>query len=107
MIRTFAFVRSHSETIRRMSARADIRRIVSLCERTKAKVRIIPGLYEILGGKVKVSEIRNVEIEDLLGREAVKLDEKGLHAFLSGKTVMVTGAGGSIGSELVRQVVPF
>jgi FlaA1/EpsC-like NDP-sugar epimerase len=93
-------------TIARAS-RADIRRIVSLCERTKVKVRIIPGLYEILGGKVKVSEIRNVEIEDLLGREAVKLDEKGLHAFLSGKTVMVTGAGGSIGSELVRQVVPF
>jgi FlaA1/EpsC-like NDP-sugar epimerase len=89
------------------ASRADIRRIVSLCERTKAKVRIIPGLYEILGGKVKVSEIRNVEIEDLLGREAVKLDEKGLHAFLSGKTVMVTGAGGSIGSELVRQAVSF
>jgi FlaA1/EpsC-like NDP-sugar epimerase len=93
-------------TIARAS-RAEIRRIVSLCERTKAKVRIIPGLYEILAGKVKVSEIRNVEIEDLLGREAVKLDEKGLHAFLSGKTVMVTGAGGSIGSELVRQVVSF
>ena len=89
------------------ASRSQIRRIVSLCERTKAKVRIIPGFYEILGGKVKVSEIRNVEIEDLLGREAVKLDEKGLHAFLSGKTVMVTGAGGSIGSELVRQVVPF
>jgi FlaA1/EpsC-like NDP-sugar epimerase len=89
------------------ATRADIRRIVSLCEQTKVKVRIIPGLYEILGGKVKVSEIRNVEIEDLLGREAVKLDVKGLHAFLSGKTVMVTGAGGSIGSELVRQVVPF
>jgi FlaA1/EpsC-like NDP-sugar epimerase len=93
-------------TIARAS-RAEIRRVVSLCERTKAKIRIIPGFYEILGGKLKVSEIRNVEIEDLLGREAVKLDEKGLHAFLSGKTVMVTGAGGSIGSELVRQVVRF
>jgi len=93
-------------TIARAS-RAEIRRIVSLCEKTKVKVRIIPGLYEILGGKVNVSEIRNVEIEDLLGREAVKLDAKGLHAFLSGKTVMVTGAGGSIGSELVRQVVSF
>ena len=89
------------------ASRGDIRRIVSLCEQTKVKVRIIPGLYEILAGKVKVSEIRNVEIEDLLGREAVKLDEEGLHAFLSGKTVMVTGAGGSIGSELVRQVVTF
>src|ERR1017187_5097568 len=87
------------------ASRSQIRRIVSLCELTKAKVRIIPGLYEIRGGKVKISEIRNVEIEDLLGREAVKLDEKGLHAFLSGKTVMVTGAGGSIGSELVRLVV--
>ena len=89
------------------ASRSQIRRIVETCERTKVKVRIIPGLYEILGGRVKVSEIRNVEIEDLLGREAVKLDEKGLHAFLSGKTVMVTGAGGSIGSELVRQVVAF
>src|ERR1017187_4935861 len=89
------------------ASRSQIRRIVSLCELTKAKGRIIPGLYEILGGKVNVSEIRNVQIEDLLGREAVKLDEKGLHAFLSGKTVMVTGAGGSIGSELVRQVVSF
>src|SRR5450759_1968737 len=89
------------------ASRSQIRRIVETCKRTKAKVRIIPGLFEILGGKVKVSEIRNVEIEDLLGREAVKLDVKGLHAFLSGKTVMVTGAGGSIGSELVRQVVPF
>jgi FlaA1/EpsC-like NDP-sugar epimerase len=89
------------------ASRAEIRRIVTLCEQTKVKIRIIPGLYEILSGKVKVSEIRNVEIEDLLGRDAVKLDEKGLFAFISGKTVMVTGAGGSIGSELVRQVVPF
>jgi FlaA1/EpsC-like NDP-sugar epimerase len=89
------------------ASRSQIRRIVETCERSKAKVRIIPGFYEILGGKVNVSKIRNVEIEDLLGREAVKLDEKGLHAFVSGKTVMVTGAGGSIGSELVRQVVPF
>ncbi len=89
------------------ASRSEIRRIVGTCERSAAKIRIIPGLYEILGGKVNVSKIRNVEIEDLLGREAVKLDEKGLHAFLSGKTVMVTGAGGSIGSELVRQAVPF
>ncbi|MEO6324025.1 MAG: nucleoside-diphosphate sugar epimerase/dehydratase [Thermoanaerobaculia bacterium] len=89
------------------ASRSQIRRIVSLCEKTPAKVRIIPGFYEILGGKVDVKKIRNVEIEDLLGRESVKLDEHGLHEFLSGKTVMVTGAGGSIGSELVRQVVPF
>lgn len=93
-------------TIARAS-RTQIRRIVGNCERTKAKVRIIPGLYEILGGKVELSQLRNVEIEDLLGREAVKLDDRGLHRFLSGKTVLVTGAGGSIGSELVRQMVRF
>ena len=70
-------------------------------------MRIIPGLYEILQGKVHVTRIRNVQIEDLLGREPVELDEEQLGQFLAGKRVMVTGAGGSIGSELVRQVARF
>lgn len=89
------------------ASRQDIRRIVETCEKIPVKVRIIPGLYEILQGHVEVSRIRDVQIEDLLGREPVQLDEESLSHFLAGKTVMVTGAGGSIGSELVRQVTRF
>src|SRR6185436_374269 len=71
------------------------------------RVRIIPGLYEILEGRVEISRIRDVQIEDLLGREPVQLDVESISRELSGKTVMVTGAGGSIGSELARQVNRF
>lgn len=89
------------------ASRQDLRRIVDVCERVPVKMRIIPGLYEILSGKVEVSRIRDVEIEDLLGREPVRLDEDSIRSFITGKTVMVTGAGGSIGSELVRQIARF
>jgi FlaA1/EpsC-like NDP-sugar epimerase len=89
------------------ASRADIRRIVETCERIPVRVRIIPGLYEILQGHVEVSRIRDVQIEDLLGREPVQLDEESLSHFLKDKTVMVTGAGGSIGSELAKQVTRF
>jgi FlaA1/EpsC-like NDP-sugar epimerase len=84
--------------------RREIRRIVRICEEIPVKVRIMPGIWEILQGNVKVSSIRDVEIEDVLGREPVRLDEEQLRAFLSGRRVLVTGAGGSIGSELCRQV---
>ena len=84
--------------------RRDIRRIVRICEEIPVRVRIMPGIWEILQGDVQVSEIRDVEIEDLLGRDPVELDEEELRRFLVGRTVMVTGAGGSIGSELARQV---
>lgn len=87
--------------------RGDFRRILDICERIPVKVRVMPGLYEILQGKVKVSRIRDIQIEDLLGRQQVQLDEGELKQFLVGKTVMVTGAGGSIGSELCRQVARF
>ena len=89
------------------ATRQDIQRIVETCEKIPVKVRIIPGLYEILQGRVEVSRIRDVQIEDLLGREPVQLDEQSLSHFLNGKTVMVTGAGGSIGAELARQVARF
>ena len=89
------------------ATREQLRRIVEVCESIPIKMRIIPGLYEILGGKVEVSRIRDVEIEDLLGREPVQLEEGQIREFLAGKTIMVTGAGGSIGSELVRQVARF
>lgn len=86
---------------------ADIRRIVSLCETAKLPVKIIPGLYEILDGRVKLSRIRSVEIDDLLGREAVDLDIESIGIFLKDKCVLVTGAGGSIGAELCRQVMRY
>ena len=89
------------------ASRSDFCRILDICERIPIKVRVIPGVYEIMQGKVKVSRIRNLEIQDLLGREPVQLDEEQMQRFLVGKTVMVTGAGGSIGSELARQVASF
>lgn len=70
-------------------------------------MRIIPDLHELFQGKVEISRIRDVQIEDLLGRDPVTLDIESLSQFLQLKTVMVTGAGGSIGSELVRQIVRF
>ncbi len=85
----------------------EIRRILDVCREIPVKARIVPSLHEIVHGHVQVSRIRDVGIEDLLGREPVELDDKNLHEFLSGKVVMVTGAGGSIGSELARQVTQF
>ncbi|MCA1602328.1 MAG: polysaccharide biosynthesis protein, partial [Acidobacteria bacterium] len=89
------------------ASRQEMRRIVEVCERIPVRVRIIPGLYEILQGNVEVSRIRDVQIEDLLGRDPVRLEVENVREFLTGKVVMVTGAGGSIGSELARQVALF
>jgi FlaA1/EpsC-like NDP-sugar epimerase len=89
------------------ASRQDIHRIVKLCEQIPVKVKIIPGLYEILDGRVGISPIRDVRIEDLLGREPVQLDIESISRELANKVVMVTGAGGSIGSELARQVLRF
>jgi FlaA1/EpsC-like NDP-sugar epimerase len=89
------------------ASRQEIRRIVEICEQIPVRVRIIPGLYEILQGNVEVTRIRDVQIEDLLGRDPVHLEEESIKEFLTGKAVMVTGAGGSIGSELARQVALF
>jgi len=86
-------------------ARTEILRIVEICDRVPVKVRIIPGLYDILQGRVTTNPIRDVEIEDLLGRDPVRLDAAGVRGFLGGRTVMVTGAGGSIGSELALSLI--
>jgi FlaA1/EpsC-like NDP-sugar epimerase len=88
-------------------SRQEILRLIGLCRKIQVGVRIIPGLYDVIQGKVQVTRIRNVQIEDLLGREPIYLDEAQLGQFLAGKRVMVTGAGGSIGSELARQVARF
>lgn len=81
--------------------------IVKLCKETGCKVKTIPGLYEIINGTVGITNIRDVEVEDLLGRESVKLNMEEISAYIKGKNVMVTGGGGSIGSELCRQIVKF
>jgi FlaA1/EpsC-like NDP-sugar epimerase len=86
------------------ATRNDFQKILKACQAIPVKVRTIPGLFELLQGNVTVSRIRNIEIDDLLGRETVSIGHEGLADFLEGKTVMVTGAGGSIGSELVRQL---
>jgi FlaA1/EpsC-like NDP-sugar epimerase len=85
----------------------DIRRILDLCKDTRCKLKTLPGVYEIIDGKVSVKHIRDVEIEDLLGREPVDLNIEEISGYLRGKTVLVTGGGGSIGSELCRQIARF
>lgn len=85
----------------------EIRRILEICSNLQVRAQMIPSLNEIAQGRVSVNRIRDVEIEDLLGREAVRLDDENIHEFLTEKCVMVTGAGGSIGSELARQITRY
>jgi FlaA1/EpsC-like NDP-sugar epimerase len=85
----------------------EIRRVMNVCSAIPVRAQIVPSLNEIAHGRVSVSRIRDVQIEDLLGRDAIELDDKNLHEFLTDKTVMITGAGGSIGSELIRQVTTY
>lgn len=82
-------------------------RILSLCKKTGAKVSAMPKYEEVVTGKLKVHKLREIDIADLLGRKEVKLDQTSLQSNIEGKTVLVTGAGGSIGSELCRQIVRF
>ena len=78
--------------------------ILQICNETGCEVKQLPGIYQLVSGQVKVSSLRNVPIEDLLGREPIKADMSGVFQFIHGRTVLVTGGGGSIGSELCRQV---
>lgn len=81
-----------------------IKEIIDVCKNTNCKLTILPGVYEIIEGTVSVNQLRPVEVEDLLGRDPVKLDTKNVSAYITGKVVLITGAGGSIGSEICRQV---
>ncbi|WP_100278057.1 polysaccharide biosynthesis protein [Mariprofundus aestuarium] len=82
-----------------------IQRVVKQCQEHHVVCRTLPSVSDLADGKVEVSHLRQVEIEDLLGRETIELDDSGIHQLLTGRCVLVTGAGGSIGSELCRQVV--
>ena len=79
-------------------------KILNICKETSCKLQIIPGLYQLVNDEVSVTKLRDVEITDLLGREQVKVNNEEILESLTGKTVMVTGGGGSIGSELCRQI---
>ena len=83
------------------------KRAVELCSKAGISVMTVPALSDIVSGRVSVSALRAIELDDLLGRDPVALDDAGLHRFLDGRTVLVTGAGGSIGAELCRQIARF
>ncbi|MED1089148.1 nucleoside-diphosphate sugar epimerase/dehydratase [Bacillus paramycoides] len=87
--------------------RNQINEIFEKCTKTKAKTQIVPMLEDLLDGKVSVNEFRDVQVEDLLGREPIQLDDAGIGEKIIGKTILVTGAGGSIGSEICRQVMKY
>jgi FlaA1/EpsC-like NDP-sugar epimerase len=87
--------------------RSEIQRIIQECSKTKCKVKILPGMADLINGKVSVTKLRDVNILDLLGRDAVDLDIEGVSEYLNDKVVLVTGGGGSIGSELCRQIAKF
>jgi FlaA1/EpsC-like NDP-sugar epimerase len=80
---------------------------LDICKDTGCRLRSLPGLYQMLNGEVNLAAVKDVEVEDLLGREPVHLDNAALGNFLGGKVVMVTGGGGSIGSELCRQIARY
>ena len=82
-------------------------KIINECKETKCKLKTIPGIYEIIDGKVDIKKIRDVEIEDLLGRESIKTDLKEISKYIENRVILVTGGGGSIGSELCRQIARF
>lgn len=86
---------------------AKMRTIVGCCEESGIPFKTVPGMGELINGKVTVKAIRDVAYKDLLGRETVKLDEESIGKYLKGKRVLITGAGGSIGSELCRQVCRY
>lgn len=89
------------------STQKQLRHVIELCTGTKLKFQSLPGMGDLIDGRITVSQIRPVDINDLLGREAVELDSEALNRFLKGRRVLITGAGGSIGSEMCRQICNF
>lgn len=81
--------------------------VVDLCRQNGIRALTVPSFDDLLSGRVSISQLREIELDDLLGRDAVQLDDVGLHELLTDKVVLVTGAGGSIGSELCRQIARF
>lgn len=84
-----------------------ISEIVGICKETGCKLKTLPGMYQLMNGEVSTAQLRNVDVEDLLGREPIKVDLQSIMGYVADKVVMVTGGGGSIGSELCRQIVAY
>lgn len=85
-------------------SRPELRKILEICKETNCKLRSLPGMYQLVNGEVNVSKLRDVEVEDLLGRDPISVDLDSILGYVQNKTVLVTGGGGSIGSELCRQI---
>lgn len=83
------------------------KRILNDCVRTKCKVKVLPHVHELIARETVISQVRDIKVEDLLGREVASLDSSGIDRYIRDKVVMVTGGGGSIGSELCRQIVAY
>ena len=83
---------------------SEVRDILNICKETDCELKVLPGLYQMIKGEVSISKLRKVEIEDLLGREPIRVQLDEIMGYVAGKVVLVTGGGGSIGSELCRQV---
>ncbi len=81
-----------------------IKELLEICKETSCEIKILPGLYQFVNGDVSVGSLRNVEVEDLLGREPIRVDTDSIMGYVTDKVVLVTGGGGSIGSELCRQI---
>lgn len=87
------------------TTKKDLKPILDICKETNCSLKILPGMYQLINNQVSVSKLRNVEIEDLIGRDVIELDTESIMNYVSNKVVLVTGGGGSIGSELCRQIV--
>lgn len=97
----------HAVVVMPTASHSERRHAAQLCAEAGVTALIVPSFDELASGDVTISSLRKLELDDLLGREPVQLDDAGLQEWLAGKTVMISGAGGSIGSELVRQVVRY
>jgi FlaA1/EpsC-like NDP-sugar epimerase len=86
------------------ASKQTIREIIAICKQTDCDLKTVPGVYELIDGNFDINSLRNIRIEDLLGRDVIKLDSSEMGSFLTDKKILVTGGGGSIGSELIRQL---
>lgn len=84
-----------------------IKDIVNICKKTPANLKILPNMNDLINGKVELNQVRNVEVADLLGRDEVILDTNGIESYIRNQVVLITGGGGSIGSEIVRQLIKY
>jgi FlaA1/EpsC-like NDP-sugar epimerase len=89
------------------AARSDISKMVKICNERGVKIKILPKLVDVIEGNISPQMLKDIKVEDLLGREPVELDLESISGYMNGKVILVTGAGGSIGSELCRQVLQF